>query len=146
MQLRFYDERGHDWHQWDDDEARAYRRFMEENHRPFVEFSVGGPALQLEYWNWRHTHPNIDDRDVNRYRDDHDNDYHQWNADEDRAYRRWLAENNRPFIVFNRRRRCAGTVLGVAAHPSGLPRHFTIPSGAFKCSGTTMKTARTAAT
>jgi len=101
VQLRFYDERGRDWHDWDDNENRAYRRFMEENHRPFVEFSVADRGLQLEYWNWRHSHPNIDDRDVNRYHDDHDGDYHQWNADEDRAYRRWLAENHRPFIEFS---------------------------------------------
>ncbi len=101
VQLRFYDERGRDWHDWDDNENRAYRRFMEENRRPFVEFSVADRGLQLEYWNWRHTHPNIDDRDANRYHDDHDGDYHQWNADEDRAYRRWLAENHRPFIEFS---------------------------------------------
>lgn len=101
VQLRFYDDRGHDWHQWDDNEDRAYRQYLNESHRPFVEFSVGGPQLQLDYWNWRHTHPNVDDRDVNRYHDDHDGDYHQWNADEDRAYRRWLDENHRPFISFS---------------------------------------------
>jgi hypothetical protein len=101
VQLRYYDERGRDWHDWDDNENRAYRRFLEENRRPFVEFSVADRGLQLEYWNWRHTHPNIDDRDAVRYRDDHDADYHHWNADEDRAYRRWLAENHRPFIEFS---------------------------------------------
>jgi hypothetical protein len=67
-QNRVYDKQHRDYHNWDDNENRAWGRFLVENHRDSHEFSRANRREQSQYWNWRHAHP--DDRDH------HDNDRH----------------------------------------------------------------------
>lgn len=56
---RFYDREHHDWHNWDDREAAAYRHWlMEERHeRQYREYVRLRRRQQAEYWRWRHEHP-----------------------------------------------------------------------------------------
>jgi len=55
---RYYDRDGKDYHTWNKQEDRAYRVYLEGQHRPFVEFSKTKPAQQREYFKWRHDHTN----------------------------------------------------------------------------------------
>jgi hypothetical protein len=68
VQVRVYDKHHKDYHNWDDNENRAWNRYLVENHRDSHEFSRANKREQSQYWNWRHAHP--DDRDH------HDNDRH----------------------------------------------------------------------
>jgi hypothetical protein len=68
VQVRVYDKNHKDYHNWDDNENRAWNRYLTENHRDSHEFSRANKREQSQYWNWRHAHP--DDRDH------HDNDRH----------------------------------------------------------------------
>ena len=59
---RIYDRDHRDYHHWDDNEDRSYRVYLGERHReyhPFVELKV---KEQRAYWNWRHQHPDHDNR------------------------------------------------------------------------------------
>jgi hypothetical protein len=52
------DDREHkDYHQWDDAENRAWRKWLTENHRKDHEFAKADRKEQEEYWKWRHEHP-----------------------------------------------------------------------------------------
>jgi ribulose kinase len=55
---RYYDPDEKDYHQWNDQEDRAYRLYLQENHRDYVEFPKVKTTEQREYWRWRHGHPN----------------------------------------------------------------------------------------
>jgi hypothetical protein len=61
--VRVYDQPRHDYHRWDDREERAYRAYLLERRRDYVEFRLLAPREQDEYWAWRHGHS---DRDRNR--------------------------------------------------------------------------------
>ena len=54
---RYYDSEEKDYHQWNDQEDRAYRLYLQENHRDYVEFPKVKTTEQREYWRWRHGHP-----------------------------------------------------------------------------------------
>ena len=54
---RYYDSEYKSYHNWDTKEDRAYRMYLEENHRDFVEFPKTTTTEQTEYWRWRHNHP-----------------------------------------------------------------------------------------
>jgi hypothetical protein len=54
---RYYDRDGHDYHQWNDHEDRAYRVYLGEQHREYREFGRVKPERQREYFKWRHEHP-----------------------------------------------------------------------------------------
>ena len=54
---RYYDRDGHDYHQWNDHEDRAYRIYLGEQHHPYLEFNRVKVARQREYVRWRHEHP-----------------------------------------------------------------------------------------
>ena len=59
---RVYDRDHRDYHNWNDNEDRSYRVYLGERHReyhPFVELRVRD---QRAYWNWRHHHPDHDNR------------------------------------------------------------------------------------
>jgi hypothetical protein len=100
--LRFFDSNRSNWHAWDDNEDRHYRQFLEENHRTYVEFSVGGNQLQSEYWNWRYSHPDGNEgRNHVRYYDRDSRDWHDWDSNEDIAYHRFLAEKRRSYHDFS---------------------------------------------
>jgi hypothetical protein len=66
VQVRVYDKNHKDYHNWDDNENRAWGAYLTENHRHAHEYAKASKKEQSQYWNWRHAHP--DDRDH------HDND------------------------------------------------------------------------
>lgn len=57
VQVRVYDRDHRDYHNWDDHEDRAYRRYLVEQHRDYREYNHQNRAMQRNYWNWRHSHP-----------------------------------------------------------------------------------------
>jgi hypothetical protein len=61
VQVRVYDKQHKDYHNWDDNENRAWGQYLTENHRDSHEYSKSNKREQSQYWNWRHAHP--DDRD-----------------------------------------------------------------------------------
>ena len=57
VQVRVYDRDHKDYHNWDDNENRAYTRYRSENPKVNIEFSKTSKKQQSQYWNWRHSHP-----------------------------------------------------------------------------------------
>jgi len=55
---RYYDPGYKEYHEWDSNEDRAYRMYLQENHRDYQEFPKMTTTEQTEYWKWRHNHPN----------------------------------------------------------------------------------------
>jgi hypothetical protein len=54
---RYYDHAGRDYHVWNGQEDRAYRFYLNDQHKEYREWrTVKGPD-QAEYFRWRHTHP-----------------------------------------------------------------------------------------
>lgn len=53
---RMYDPIHKDYHDWNADEDRRYRSYLEEHHRKYKEFSRTTKKQQREYWQWRHDH------------------------------------------------------------------------------------------
>ncbi|PYU81404.1 MAG: hypothetical protein DMG50_16215 [Acidobacteria bacterium] len=56
VQLRVYDKQHKDYHNWDDNENRAWGQYLAQNHRNSREFSKVSKREQSKYWNYRHTH------------------------------------------------------------------------------------------
>jgi hypothetical protein len=61
---RVYDRSHKDYHVWDDNEDRAYRRYLGEQRQDYREYSRLKRTEQNRYWDWRHSHPD-DGRDHN---------------------------------------------------------------------------------
>ena len=61
VQVRVYDSGHKDYHNWDDNENRAWGVYLTENKRKPHEFKKARKKEQSQYWDWRHDHP--DDRD-----------------------------------------------------------------------------------
>jgi hypothetical protein len=57
VQVRVYDRQHKDYHNWDDNENRAWGRYLNENHKNSHEFSKANKKEQGQYWNYRHAHP-----------------------------------------------------------------------------------------
>jgi hypothetical protein len=55
---RYYDKEGHDYHTWDNQEDKAYRVYLGEQHQGYREFGKRKAPEQREYFKWRHDHPN----------------------------------------------------------------------------------------
>jgi hypothetical protein len=55
---RYYDRTRHDWHEWNENEARAYRHWLleEQRERQYREYARLKAARQRAYWRWRHEH------------------------------------------------------------------------------------------
>ena len=54
---RYHDREGRDYHVWNEGEDRAYRFYLNDQHKEYREWrNVRGPEQQ-EYFRWRHTHP-----------------------------------------------------------------------------------------
>src|ERR1700730_1365341 len=53
---RYYDKGHKDYHNWDGNEDRQYKRYQTEHHerRAFVPLNS---RQQRVYWNWRHSNP-----------------------------------------------------------------------------------------
>jgi hypothetical protein len=60
VQVRIYDRDHRDYHNWDDHEDRAYRRYLVAQHRTYREYHRQHYRVQRHYWNWRHSHPDRD--------------------------------------------------------------------------------------
>jgi len=54
---RYYDRDARDWHEWNEREQQAYRRYLEEQHREYREWGRANRRTQQDYWRWRHQHP-----------------------------------------------------------------------------------------
>jgi hypothetical protein len=54
---RYYDSEEKDYHSWSPTEDRAYRVYLGEVHRDYVEFPKVKVVEQREYFKWRHGHP-----------------------------------------------------------------------------------------
>jgi hypothetical protein len=54
---RYYDRDAHDYHTWNNQEDRAYRAYLGQQHRDYYEFRKTKGAQQREYFKWRHNHP-----------------------------------------------------------------------------------------
>jgi len=54
---RYYDRDAKDWHEWNEQEERAYRRYLEESRQRDLAWERANAAQQRAYWKWRHKHP-----------------------------------------------------------------------------------------
>jgi hypothetical protein len=69
VQVRVYDKNHKDYHNWDDNENRAWGVYLTENHKNHHDYARASKKEQGRYWDWRHSHPDED-------RDHRDNDRH----------------------------------------------------------------------
>ncbi len=54
---KYYDRDKKDYHEWNEQEDRAYRHWVEnERHKPYHGWSKASKSQQAEYWRWRHAH------------------------------------------------------------------------------------------
>jgi hypothetical protein len=60
VQIRVYDSRHRDYHNWDDRENHAWGAYLTNNHRKAHEYKESNRREQKNYWNWRHAHPDHD--------------------------------------------------------------------------------------
>jgi hypothetical protein len=60
VQIRVYDSRHKDYHNWDDRENNSWGIYLTNNHKKNREFSKSSRREQSNYWNWRHSHPDRD--------------------------------------------------------------------------------------
>jgi type III secretory pathway component EscR len=54
---RYYDQKGKDYHTWNDNEDRAYRAYVTEQHQTYRSFNTVKRPQQQQYFLWRHQHP-----------------------------------------------------------------------------------------
>ena len=54
---RYYDKEHKDWHEWNANEDRAYRRYWEDRHHAYINWERANAGQRQAYWNWRHNHP-----------------------------------------------------------------------------------------
>jgi ribulose kinase len=63
QQSRRYEDKAHkDSHDWNANEDRAYRRYLQEHRKKYNDFGKSKKKEQDNYWNWRHSHPDNDRR------------------------------------------------------------------------------------
>jgi type III secretory pathway component EscR len=57
--VRYYDPYRRDYHEWNENEDRAYRHWLEaERHAQYRDWRHASKREQREYWRWRHEHEN----------------------------------------------------------------------------------------
>ena len=54
---RYYDRGAKDYHTWNNNEDRAYRTYLEQQHRDYNDFGRVKRGQQQQYFNWRHQNP-----------------------------------------------------------------------------------------
>ena len=54
---RYYDQKNKDYHEWNDNEDKAYRSYLGENHHAYVDFAKVKAPQRQQYFDWRHEHP-----------------------------------------------------------------------------------------
>jgi hypothetical protein len=60
--MRVYDRDRNNWHYWNRNEERDYRRYLVERHEQYRDFRKLDPDEQRAYWKWRRDHPDRDER------------------------------------------------------------------------------------
>jgi hypothetical protein len=60
VQVRVYDSRHKDYHNWDDRENKSWGVYLSNNHKRNHEYAKSNRREQNNYWNWRHAHPDND--------------------------------------------------------------------------------------
>ena len=64
---RYYDRDARDYHEWNENENRAWHQYREERHLENRDFNRARQEEQREYWRWRHQHERRgEDRDRDR--------------------------------------------------------------------------------
>lgn len=53
---RYYDAQHKDYHNWNNDEDRAWRHWLEVNHMEYHDWARANRREQQRYWKWRHEH------------------------------------------------------------------------------------------
>ena len=53
---RYYDRDAKDYHEWNEQEERAYRHYLEERHEHYRAWNKLKRDQQRDYWKWRHSH------------------------------------------------------------------------------------------
>jgi hypothetical protein len=54
---RYYDRDRRDYHEWNDNENRAWRHWVtNERHREYHDWNKARRNEQRDYWRWRHEH------------------------------------------------------------------------------------------
>ena len=54
---RYYDPYYRDYHEWNENENRAWHRYREYRHRRYIEWERARERERRAYWRWRHEHP-----------------------------------------------------------------------------------------
>ena len=62
QQATRYQDRAHNSHEWNAQEDVAYRRYLQEHHKKYREFTRNSKTEQYRYWDWRKTHPDAERR------------------------------------------------------------------------------------
>jgi hypothetical protein len=57
VSVRIYDPVHKDYHNWDDREDKAYRRYLAEQKISYRDYKHLTASRQRAYWTWRHEHP-----------------------------------------------------------------------------------------
>jgi hypothetical protein len=57
INVRVYDSKHKDYHNWDDREEHSYQAFRVEHPKYNATYSKTKSSQQKEYWTWRHAHP-----------------------------------------------------------------------------------------
>jgi hypothetical protein len=60
VQVKVYDKNHKDYHNWDDNENRAWTQYQTDNHKKSHEYNKANKKEQSQYWDWRHAHPDTD--------------------------------------------------------------------------------------
>jgi 5-bromo-4-chloroindolyl phosphate hydrolysis protein len=56
VEHKVYDRSHKDYHNWNTDEDKYYRQYLNESHHKYHEFSKTSKKHQDQYWRWRHDH------------------------------------------------------------------------------------------
>jgi Ni/Co efflux regulator RcnB len=59
---RYYDKNGKDWHDWNDNETRAYQKYLQEHRKKEHDFAKAKSRERDDYYKWRHDHPDSSER------------------------------------------------------------------------------------
>jgi len=51
-----YDKRHKDYHDWNDNEDRAYHMYWDQRHQQYVDWDRASERQRQAYWDWRHRH------------------------------------------------------------------------------------------
>ena len=58
---KYYDPYKRDYHEWNENENRAWRHYVTEERRgEFHDWDRANKREQRDYWRWRHDHPDWD--------------------------------------------------------------------------------------